>query len=160
MSVQHLAAVLRVRQLAALLRRYLDNHCAASDQEGMSALCECRLCLATRAALDKLDDCSIMNTMTTQFQVFHKIAATWQDLTEADRAAFPQGFALVAAVDAEAPGQVFQLTNHIDSDWTTNPGVTLAANVRRARSSSVGDVFVDVATGVRYAVDGIGLTEF
>jgi hypothetical protein len=31
-----------------LLKRYLDNHCQAADQEGMSALCECRLCLETR----------------------------------------------------------------------------------------------------------------
>lgn len=40
-----------VAVLRRLLRRYLDNHCQASDQEGASALCECRLCLETRAAL-------------------------------------------------------------------------------------------------------------
>ena len=38
-------------QLATLLRRYLDSHCHAADREGMSALCECSLCLDTRAAL-------------------------------------------------------------------------------------------------------------
>ena len=35
-----------------LLKRYLDNHCQASDQEGMSVLCECQLCRDTRMILD------------------------------------------------------------------------------------------------------------
>jgi hypothetical protein len=34
-----------------LLKRYLDNHCQAADQEGMSVLCECRLCKDTRVYL-------------------------------------------------------------------------------------------------------------
>ena len=37
--------------LEKLLRRFLDNHCQNADSEGMSALCECKLCLDTRAAL-------------------------------------------------------------------------------------------------------------
>ena len=37
--------------LEALLKRYLTNHCQNTDAEGMSALCECRLCLDTREAL-------------------------------------------------------------------------------------------------------------
>jgi hypothetical protein len=40
-----------VHTLLTLLGRYLDNHCANADAEGMSVLCECRLCLETRAAL-------------------------------------------------------------------------------------------------------------
>jgi hypothetical protein len=45
--------ILRVRleRLEQLLKRYLDNHCANADAEGMSALCECRLCLDTREAI-------------------------------------------------------------------------------------------------------------
>lgn len=31
-----------------LLKKYLDNHCANSDAEGTSTLCECQLCLDTR----------------------------------------------------------------------------------------------------------------
>jgi hypothetical protein len=38
-------------RLRQLLQRYLDNHCAQADAEGMSALCECRLCLDTRALI-------------------------------------------------------------------------------------------------------------
>lgn len=34
-----------------LLMRYLQNHCENADAEGMSALCECRLCLETKEAL-------------------------------------------------------------------------------------------------------------
>lgn len=34
-----------------LLKRYLDNHCANSDAEGMSTLCECKLCTDTRTFL-------------------------------------------------------------------------------------------------------------
>lgn len=37
----------------ALLRRYLQNHCENADADGMSTLCECRLCLDTRAELKK-----------------------------------------------------------------------------------------------------------
>jgi hypothetical protein len=42
--------------LAALLRRYLDNHAANADAEGMSARCDCRLCTETRAALAPIDE--------------------------------------------------------------------------------------------------------
>lgn len=38
----------RIAELVKLLKRYLDNHCANADAEGMSALCECQLCLDTR----------------------------------------------------------------------------------------------------------------
>jgi len=34
-----------------LLKRYLDNHCQAADQEGMSTRCECQLCHDTRTYL-------------------------------------------------------------------------------------------------------------
>lgn len=37
--------------LSSLLKRYLDNHCQNADAEGMSALCECKLCIDTRNAL-------------------------------------------------------------------------------------------------------------
>jgi len=40
--------------LEKLLGRYLDNHCANADAEGMSTLCECRLCLDARRVLSAL----------------------------------------------------------------------------------------------------------
>ena len=47
----------------------------------------------------------------------------------------------VAVVEAEDIDAVFELTNHIDSDWTENPGVV--AEPGRHRSTSVGDIIVD-----------------
>jgi phage-related tail protein len=41
----------KLETFAAALRKYLDNHCANADAQGMSALCECKLCLTTRALL-------------------------------------------------------------------------------------------------------------
>jgi len=37
--------------LRRIIGKYLDNHCTNADAEGMSALCECRLCLEARALL-------------------------------------------------------------------------------------------------------------
>jgi len=37
--------------LMAVVRKYLDNHCANADAEGVSALCECSVCLEARALL-------------------------------------------------------------------------------------------------------------
>jgi len=34
-----------------LLKRYLDNHCLAADQEGLSVVCDCPLCHDTRTYL-------------------------------------------------------------------------------------------------------------
>jgi hypothetical protein len=42
-------------ELLAALKRYLDNHCANADAEGVGALCECRFCLDTRAAIAKAE---------------------------------------------------------------------------------------------------------
>jgi hypothetical protein len=44
-------AIKRVAAMQTIVRRYLDNHCANADAEGMSALCECQLCLDARQAI-------------------------------------------------------------------------------------------------------------
>ena len=46
----------------------------------------------------------------------------------------------VADVEVKSLEQVFELTNHIDSDWTKNAGV--AAVPGQHRSTSVGDVYL------------------
>lgn len=59
----------------------------------------------------------------------------------------------VADVEVEDINQVFELTNHIDRSWTSNPGVTAMPGSHR--STSVGDVYlVDDAF---YAVCNVGL---
>lgn len=48
---RYLAMCAEKEKLEALLKRYLDHHCQSADQEGMSTLCECKLCYDTRTAL-------------------------------------------------------------------------------------------------------------
>lgn len=67
-------------------------------------------------------------------------------------------FTLVAEVKADNIEEVFALTNHIDSDWTENEGVTKAPGATRFRSTSVGDVVV--ADGERYLCANIGWEKF
>ena len=46
------ALAMSARYFAPLLRQYLDNHCANADAEGMSVLCDCKLCVRTRTVLE------------------------------------------------------------------------------------------------------------
>jgi hypothetical protein len=77
--------------------------------------------------------------------------------TFADAKRWPSGFTLVASVEAPAMEAVFELTNHINHDWTTNAGVTLFAPGPH-RSTSVGDVVVD-ADDHAWMVAGIGFVK-
>jgi len=59
---------------------------------------------------------------------------------------YPDGFITVAVVEVPegteaTPDLAFRLTNHIDSPWWENPGVTLVGSPTH-RSTSVGDVVV------------------
>jgi len=53
---------------------------------------------------------------------------------------WPEGYRLVAEVDAKGLEEVFGLTNDLGHGWTLNPGVR--GLVPRQRSTSVGDVVV------------------
>ena len=55
---------------------------------------------------------------------------------------FPDDYQLVATVECDQMGRVFDLTNHIDHAWPENPEVIVAPDVNPAhlRSTSVGDV--------------------
>lgn len=53
-------------------------------------------------------------------------------------------YQVVATLDVPNLNHVFQTTNHIDHDWTTNAGVTKIGT--RHRSTSVGDIVVDLDT--------------
>jgi hypothetical protein len=67
-----------------------------------------------------------------------------------------QGYVQVADVEAEALGEVFQLTNHIDSDWRTNARVSPYECA--GRSTSVGDIVVDLQDKAVYEVAFTGFT--
>lgn len=66
---------------------------------------------------------------------------------------FPQDYKLVAQVDTDSLGEAFQLTNHIESNWTENHGVRAYGGGHR--SSSVGDVFV-LQNGEAHLVASVG----
>lgn len=70
---------------------------------------------------------------------------------------------VVATVEAECVEHVYQLTNHgvpgQADNWTDNPGVTLMADRARTRSTSVGDIVVDV-TGQGWRVASMGFEPF
>ena len=54
---------------------------------------------------------------------------------------FPDDYILVAIVDSEVLEKVFELTNHIDSQWWDNDGVEVVGD-NHHRSTSVGDIVV------------------
>jgi hypothetical protein len=77
------------------------------------------------------------------FKVYHNALPSFMGNDAVVLEAFPRGFTHVANVDAENLDDVFQKTNHIDSDWTLNPGVTLTAmGMFGPRSTSVSDVVI------------------
>jgi hypothetical protein len=62
-------------------------------------------------------------------------------------------YELVAEVETDDLDAVFELTNHIDRNWTENARVT--AKAARPRSTSVGDVLRD-ANGGFHVVASVG----
>ena len=99
-----------------------------------------------------------MSGMTTRnvCVVFH---ANTDAVRESGRSAFdceavwPDEFQAVAVIGGiEDVGEAFQLTNHIDSAWWENEGVTRIGG--ETRSTSVGDVVV--LNGEAFMVKGCG----
>lgn len=72
-------------------------------------------------------------------RVFHAVNFILPD-PENPLAGALTAYALVAEVETTDVEMAFQLTNHIDEDWTLNPGVR--AFVQSCRSTSVGDMIV------------------
>jgi hypothetical protein len=63
-------------------------------------------------------------------------------------------YTLVAIVDTDDLNKAYELTNHIDSDWYYNKGVT---GIRRTRSTSVGDMMI--LDNKIYIVERMGFKE-
>ena len=91
-----------------------------------------------------------------RFAVFHKknpdFGVMWFG-TEAPSSVKIAEFDKVAEVVCEELGDVFRITNHIDHAWQENEEVTFS--VKRARSTSVGDVVID-STGLVFLCDHVG----
>lgn len=69
----------------------------------------------------------------------------------------PENYEKVAVVQARELDDVFRLTNHIESDWTTNLQVTPVEgrSGKNTRSTSVGDVVEDEKGG-QFLCDPVG----
>ncbi|KWT69523.1 MULTISPECIES: hypothetical protein [unclassified Variovorax] len=65
-------------------------------------------------------------------------------------------FELVAEVEGDNLERAFSATNHIDSDWSGNPGVQVKTTASR-RSTSVGDLVM--RDGTTFVVDKFGFSE-
>jgi len=94
------------------------------------------------------------------FQVFHHDPTLSRHLAFREDAfkLWPLGYRRVAVVEAPELGAVFELTNHIDSNWTEGPAV-VTLDDPRARSTSVGDVILDTRSDYLFGVAGIGFTD-
>ena len=66
---------------------------------------------------------------------------------------FPAEYELVAVVEAENVEEAYYLTNSIDWGWWENEKVRM---VKKSRSTSVGDVIINIATGKAERVEGCG----
>lgn len=100
-----------------------------------------------------------------KFYVLHRTVPTFRsDVDDATRAyrmdqavGEDRNFRLVAEVEAPELGAVFGLTNHMSRPWTENEGVEAKSTL--VRSTSVGDIVIDVAADRAYLVAGIGYEE-
>ena len=90
------------------------------------------------------------------FEVFHatNMPFPFNTPTPTD---FPTNFTSVATVTAKNLDHVYQLTNHIDSNWTENDGIE--APSPHVRSTSIGDVIVNSSVE-RFMVTSAGFTSF
>ena len=72
-------------------------------------------------------------------------------------AVWPDDYNLVAIVDSEHVEKVFELTNHIDTQWWDNDGVEVVGD-NHHRSTSVGDIVV--TNEGTFRCENVGWKEF
>lgn len=78
---------------------------------------------------------------------------------DAERGNIAAGYALgmltpVAVLTIDDIDEVFELTNHIDANWTENDGVEAPSS--EVRSTSVGDIVIDYDTGAAFICASFG----
>jgi hypothetical protein len=84
-----------------------------------------------------------------KYKVYHAINP---DFIAKDPIDFPKGFKHVANVETDDGFEkVFEVTNHIYHDWTTNPEVKWSSGTgAHTRSTSVGDIVLDEVANKKY----------
>jgi hypothetical protein len=86
------------------------------------------------------------------YEVWHAVPPDFS--AERPLSDFPLSFQLVGTVWAEDLDDVFAKSNHASRPWTENEGV--CPKVQRPRSTSVGDVIVDVTGYTVHRVEVVG----
>lgn len=92
-----------------------------------------------------------------KFKVYHKKELMYR-YTEADAMTVfdPDLYEWVADVHTDRMGMVFQLTNHIDTEWWENDEVKI---FKQSRSTSIGDVVYDVEADIYHLCMPMGWKE-
>ena len=67
-----------------------------------------------------------------------------------------EDYKMVAVVEADDIDRAFRDTNHIESDWQDNESVVCLFGKANNRSTSVGDIVVDMDTQERYICASFG----
>lgn len=62
----------------------------------------------------------------------------------------------IATVVTNSKDEVFRLTNTIDKEWWLNPEVNLKAGINSFRSTSVGDIIVEMPENINHLVCKMG----
>ena len=101
----------------------------------------------------------------TRFDVYHResLLTHYDQIAKADDGSqvipivigWPDSYKLVATVQCQSKERAYQLTQHVEnSSWLDNPDVR--AGVEEARSTSVGDIIVNVDDIVPWMVSPFG----
>ena len=91
-----------------------------------------------------------------RFARYADITSGHADLSVVFKALLEGEYHAVAVVETDNNDIAYQLTNHIDGDWTDNKQNGITALPGSHRSTSVGDIIEDTDTGAMYVVASMG----
>jgi len=94
-----------------------------------------------------------------RFSRYADITSGQAELSTILKALIEGEYHTVAVVETDNTELAYQLTNHIEDNWTENRqnGITILPGEHR--SSSVGDIFEDTESGCFYIVGNIGFDQ-
>ena len=94
------------------------------------------------------------------YNVHHAIHPTFGFKVEQNPAFNFENYSHVASVECDSLNHVYEVTNHISRDWTTNPEVKWRrGDGANTRSTSCGDVILEKDSGKKFMVLGAGFGE-
>lgn len=95
-----------------------------------------------------------------RYKVYHANRPTFGFTAEQNPKFNEMNYTHVATVECSSLDQVFEVTNHIQHDWTINPEVKWRkGSGADTRSTSCGDVIVEQDSGKKHIVLGCDFGE-